>query len=114
MSEKVLRLGIKSEPGYLYWLRGEEVWRNSLGGKPEKVVAPSFVREEGWFYFLDSDGDVSRAPRAVSPTRVQPPTKPIEMSLAQEILAIRRPDASEPVEPYLRLADRLQRGVGHP
>jgi hypothetical protein len=107
MSEKVVRLGIKPEPGYLYFLRGEEIWRNSVGGKPERVGPAGFVREEGWLYFLDGDGDVSRSARTGSPTRVESASRPIDMSLAKEILAIRRPDGTEPREPYLRLADRL-------
>ena len=37
----------------------------SPAGKAEKVANGSFNREEGYLYFLDSHGDVSRAKRAV-------------------------------------------------
>ena len=73
MAEKVAKLGVKREPGYLYFLRGSDVWKTpmkraggpSAAGKAEKVAAGSFKREEGFLYFLDSNGDVSRAKRAV-------------------------------------------------
>ena len=73
MAEKVAKLNIKRETGYLYFLRGTEVWKTPMkragqaspAGKAEKVANGSFNREEGYLYFLDSHGDVSRAKRAV-------------------------------------------------
>jgi hypothetical protein len=73
MAEKVAKLGVKREPGYLYFLRGSDVWKTpmkraggpSAAGKAEKVAAGNFSRAEGYLYFLDSNGDVSRAKRAV-------------------------------------------------
>ena len=73
MAEKVAKLNIKRENGYLYFLRGTEVWKTPMkragqaspAGKAEKVASGSFNREEGYLYFLDSHGDVSRAKRAV-------------------------------------------------
>ncbi|HEX9104341.1 MAG TPA: hypothetical protein VF997_19155 [Polyangia bacterium] len=64
---------MKREPGYLYFLRGSDVWKTpmkraggpSAAGKAEKVAAGNFTRAEGYLYFLDSAGDVSRAKRAV-------------------------------------------------
>jgi hypothetical protein len=120
MSEKVARPGLTREPGYLYFLRGEEIWRTPLKrasdpprpGGAELVVPASFVREDGWLYFLDADGDVSRDRRSHSAPRVVPPTQPLDLSLVEELLAARRPDESEPVELYLRAADRLE-AAGH-
>jgi hypothetical protein len=37
----------------------------SAAGKAEKVSAGNFARQEGYLYFLDSNGDVARAKRAV-------------------------------------------------
>src|SRR5438552_14384734 len=73
MAEKVSKLGVKREPGFLYFLRGSDVWKTpmkraggpSAAGKAEKVAAGNFLRAEGYLYFLDSNGDVSRAKRAV-------------------------------------------------
>ncbi|MCA1662783.1 MAG: hypothetical protein LC659_00650 [Myxococcales bacterium] len=64
---------MKREPGFLYFLRGSDVWKTpmkraggpSAAGKAEKVAAGNFTRAEGYLYFLDSAGDVSRAKRAV-------------------------------------------------
>src|SRR5207237_1006486 len=73
MAEKVAKVGVKREPGFLYFLRGSDVWKTpmkraggpSAAGKAEKVAAGNFNRAEGYLYFLDSAGDVSRAKRAV-------------------------------------------------
>src|SRR5438270_5572123 len=73
MAEKVSKVGVKREPGYLYFLRGTDVWKTpmkraggpSAANKAEKVAAGGFKREEGYLYFLDSNGDVARAKRAV-------------------------------------------------
>jgi len=69
MAEKVAKVGVKRELGYLYYLRGSDVWKTPMkraggppaGGKAEKVVSCNFKREEGYLYFLDKDGDVARA-----------------------------------------------------
>ncbi|HNN92758.1 MAG TPA: hypothetical protein PKI03_10845 [Pseudomonadota bacterium] len=73
MAEKVVKLGVKREAGYLYFLRGSDVWKTpmkragaaAVAGKAEKVQAGNFAREEGFLYFLDAQGDISRAKRAV-------------------------------------------------
>lgn len=71
--EKVSRLGIRQEPGYLYFFRGAELWRMRLkragqsappGPEAERVAEGRFECEEGWHYFLDSHGDVSRVRQA--------------------------------------------------
>src|SRR6476619_68587 len=73
MAEKVTKLGVQREPGYLYFLRASDVWKTpmkraggpSAAGNAEKVASGGFKREEGYLYFLDSNGDVARAKRAV-------------------------------------------------
>jgi hypothetical protein len=73
MAEKIAKIGVKREPGYLYFLRESEVWKTpmkraggpSAAGKAEKVAAGNFKREEGYLYFLDANGDVARAKRAI-------------------------------------------------
>src|SRR5438309_9462825 len=83
MAEKVAKLGVKREPGYLYFLRGSDVWKTpmkraggpSAAGKAEKVSAGNFARAEGYLYFLDSQGDVSRAKRAVGGQKRKKPAK---------------------------------------
>jgi hypoxanthine phosphoribosyltransferase len=65
---KVKRLGIPKEAGYLYYLSKDgDVWRKpfhyklAYSGKREKVVDAGVTRESGFLYFIDMDGDVSRA-----------------------------------------------------
>lgn len=73
MAEKVEKMGIKRESGFLYFLRGTDVYKTPMKragmpspvGKAHKVSNGSFKREDGYLYFLDSHGDVSRAKRAV-------------------------------------------------
>jgi hypothetical protein len=59
--EKVKKLGIRREPHFMYYLKGDQVWRTQ--GEPIFVVDAGFEREEGYLYFLDQEGDISRAPR---------------------------------------------------
>jgi len=73
MAEKVVKIGVKREPGFLYFLRGTDVYKTpmkragqaSAAGKAEKVISGNFTREEGYLYFLDHHGDIARAKRAV-------------------------------------------------
>ncbi len=84
MAEKVAKVGVKREPGFLYFLRGSDVWKTpmkraggpSAAGKAEKVAAGNFTRAEGFLYFLDSQGDVSRAKRAVGGQKRKKAAKP--------------------------------------
>lgn len=74
MAEKLAKLGLKREDGYLYFIgKDGYVWKAKMarggkkGGKKEKVsVAPKngnypIKKETGYLYFLDKAGDVSRA-----------------------------------------------------
>lgn len=72
MAEKVAKMGIKRETGYLYFLRGSDVFKTPMKrggaggpGQAVKVAAGSFVREQGYLYYLDGEGDVARAKRQV-------------------------------------------------
>jgi len=68
MAEKVVKLGLKRKPGYLYYVdkqgdvscakmaRGKK-----KGGNPEKVAKCGIKKKEGYLYFIDKQGDVSCA-----------------------------------------------------
>jgi hypothetical protein len=68
MAEKVTKVGIKREKGYLYYVdkqgdvscakmaRGKQ-----KGGKSKKVAKCGIKRKEGYLYFVDKQGDVSCA-----------------------------------------------------
>ena len=68
MAEKISKVGIKREKGYLYYLdkqgdvsRAKMARGGSKGGKPQKVAKAGVKRAEGYLYFIDKQGDVSRA-----------------------------------------------------
>lgn len=71
MAEKVVKLGLKREPGYLYYVdkqgdvscakmaRGKK-----KGGSPKKVAKCGIKRKEGYLYFIDKQGNISCAKMA--------------------------------------------------
>lgn len=68
MSEKVAKVGVKREAGFLYFLdKDGDVGRTPMarGGKTkggaEKVAHVGVKKEQGYLYFIDKQGDVSRA-----------------------------------------------------
>jgi hypothetical protein len=68
MAEKVAKVGIKREKGYLYYIdkQGDvscaKMARGAKkGGGPKKVAKVGIKRKEGYLYFLDKQGDVSAA-----------------------------------------------------
>jgi len=71
MAEKVAKLGIKREKDMMYFIKDGAVWkvpRKQPGqpkGRQEKVADGGFTQDNNFIYFLDKDGDVSRAARAV-------------------------------------------------
>lgn len=73
MAEKVAKVGVKKESGYLYFVDKQgDVSRAQMargGGKKgkakaEKVSKANVKKESGYLYFVDKDGDVSRAKMA--------------------------------------------------
>ncbi|MEM4368198.1 MAG: hypothetical protein QXO21_04230 [Candidatus Anstonellales archaeon] len=73
MAEKVAKVGVKKEDGYLYFVDKQgDVSRAKMarGGrkkgkqKVEKVAKVGVKKEKGYLYFVDSKGDISRAKMA--------------------------------------------------
>ncbi len=71
MAEKVKKVGLKREKGYLYYLdkqgdisKAKMARGGKKGGKPSKVEKTGVTREEGYLYFIDKQGDISRAKMA--------------------------------------------------
>jgi hypothetical protein len=68
MSQKVAKVGVRKEKGYLYFVdkhgdvscakmsRG-----NKKGGNPKKVAKVGVKKQDGYLYFVDKQGDVSCA-----------------------------------------------------
>ncbi|MBI3050915.1 hypothetical protein HYY74_00475 [Candidatus Woesearchaeota archaeon] len=70
MAEKVAKVGLKKQGGYLYFIdkKGNIARaRMARGGgkkgrqKQEVVQKTGVKKEKGYLYFIDSKGDVSRA-----------------------------------------------------
>lgn len=71
MAEKVKTVGVRKEPGFLYYLgKDGHVWRSKMarsgqkGGNAMKVADAGVRREPGYLYFIDKSGDVSRSKMA--------------------------------------------------
>ena len=71
MAEKVAKLGVNREKDFMYYVKDGGVWkvqRKQPGvpkGRPEKVADGGFEMDTNYIYFVDRDGDVARAKRAV-------------------------------------------------
>jgi hypothetical protein len=71
MAEKVKKLGIARNKDFMLYVKDGDVWqvrRKQPGmpkGKPEKVADGGFTMDYNYIYFVDKDGDVSRADRAI-------------------------------------------------
>ena len=68
MAEKIVKLGIKREKGYLYYLDkqgdvscAKMARGGKKGGSPKKVTKCGIKRKEGYLYFIDKKGDVACA-----------------------------------------------------
>jgi len=68
MAEKVAKVGIKKEDGYLYFVDkqgdiscAKMARGGKKGGKPKKVAKVGVKKEKGYLYFVDKKGDISRA-----------------------------------------------------
>ena len=72
--EVVDKMGIVRESGYMYFLRGLDVCKTPMHrkggpvhpGGEQLVKTGLFIREKGYLYFLDKNGDVARAKQAHS------------------------------------------------
>jgi hypothetical protein len=71
MAEKVAKLGIARDKDFMFYVKDGAVWRvrrkqpGAPKGKPEQVAEGGFTMDYSYIYFVDRDGDVSRAKRAV-------------------------------------------------
>ena len=71
MAEKVKKLGIARNKDFMLYVKDGDVWqvrRKQPGvpkGRPEKLAEGGFAMDSNYIYFVDKDGDVSRAKRAV-------------------------------------------------
>jgi len=72
MAEKVAKVGVRKEDGYLYFVdKSGDVSRAKMArgrkgkaGKSEKVAKAGVKKQSGYLYFVDKSGDISRAKMA--------------------------------------------------
>jgi hypothetical protein len=73
MAEKVAKVGVKKQDGYLYFVdKSGDISRakmargrkKGMGGRAEKVAKVGVKKQKGYLYFVDKNGDVSRAKMA--------------------------------------------------
>ncbi|MDD5224617.1 MAG: hypothetical protein PHE84_11555 [bacterium] len=72
--EKVTKVGVKREKGWLYYIDKQgNVARKRMArggakkqnlGKAEVISKTGIKREKSWLYFIDKQGDISRAKMA--------------------------------------------------
>jgi len=71
MAETVARTGVKRDKDFMYYIKGGDVWRvprkqpGLPKGRPERVAEAGVDQDTNFIYFLDKDGNVARAKRAV-------------------------------------------------
>src|SRR5215471_12507344 len=71
MAEKVAKLGVNREKDFMYYVKDGAVWkvqRKQPGvpkGRPEKVADGGVQMDTNYIYFVDRDGDIARAKRAI-------------------------------------------------
>lgn len=68
MAQKVAKLGVKRQKGFLYFIDKQGDVSCALmargkkkGGKPKKVAKAGIEKKNGFLYFLDKQGDIACA-----------------------------------------------------
>ena len=68
MAQKVAKVGVKRQKGYLYFIDKQGDVSCAVmargakkGGKPKKVAKVGIDKKDGYLYFLDKQGDISCA-----------------------------------------------------
>jgi len=72
MAEKIMKTGIKKEPGRLYFVNKQGFAARTKMARAgvktpkgiEKLSTESIKREPGYLYFIDKQGDIARAKMA--------------------------------------------------
>ena len=97
MAEKVKKLGIARNKDFMLYVKDGDVWqvrRKQPGvpkGKPEKVAEGGFEMDYNYIYFVDKDGDVSRAKRAVGGQKRKKAAAKVAKKPAKKKAAAKKP-----------------------
>lgn len=112
MAEKVAKTGVTREKDYMYYIKGGAIWkvpRKQPGmpkGKPEKVVDAGVSQDNNFIYFMDKDGDVARAKRAVGGQKrkktgakaAKKAKKPVKKAAAKKKASPKKAPAKKPAK----------------
>jgi hypothetical protein len=112
MAEKVAKLSVTREKDFMYYVKDGAVWkvqRKQPGvpkGKSEKVADGNFQMDTDFIYFVDKDGDVSRAKRAVGGQKRKKKASPGPKKAAAASSKKKKPakPAKKPAKPAPRKA----------
>ena len=97
MAEKVKKLGIARNKDFMLYVKDGDVWqvrRKQPGvpkGKPEKLAEGGFEMDYNYIYFVDKDGDVSRAKRAVGGQKRKKAAAKVAKKPAKKKAAVKKP-----------------------
>jgi hypothetical protein len=97
MAEKVKKLGIARNKDFMLYVKDGDVWqvrRKQPGvpkGKPEKVAEGGFEMDYNYIYFVDKDGDVSRAKRAVGGQKRKKAAAKVAKKPAKKRAVVKKP-----------------------
>jgi hypothetical protein len=105
MREKVKKLGLARNKDFMLYVKGGDVWqvRRKQPGvpktKPEKVADGGLVMDNNYIYFVDKDGDVSRAQRAVGgQKRKKAAKKPVKKTAKKPAKKAAKKPAKKPTK----------------
>ena len=111
MAEKVAKLGVAREKDFMYYVKDGAVWkvqRKQPGvpkGRPEKVADGGFQMDTNYIYFVDRDGDVARAKRAIGGQKRKKTAK-----TAKRRSVAKKPAAKKAAKPAKKSASKAKKG----
>ena len=111
MAEKVAKLGVAREKDFMYYVKDGAVWkvqRKQPGvpkGRPEKVADGGFQMDTNYIYFVDRDGDVARAKRAIGGQKRKKTAK-----AAKRRGGGKKPAAKKTAKPAKKSASKAKKG----
>ena len=112
MAEKVAKLGVAREKDFMYYVKDGAVWkvqRKQPGvpkGRPEKVADGGFQMDTNYIYFVDRDGDVARAKRAIGGQKRKKTAK-----AAKRRSSGKKPAAKKAAKPVKKSAGKAKKAV---
>ena len=107
MAQKIAKTGIKrDDKAFLYYIKQGAVYQvprkqpGAAKGKAERVVDAGIEMDGAYIYFLDKDGDVSRAKRAVGGKKRKKAAKkkPAKKKAAKKKAAKKKPAKKKPAK----------------